>query len=67
MSRMYTQEEYDAVILAHKNMANDKTSGSIEGKLANIENKMDSHFRWTVGLLIGLYPIIFVYILLIFK
>jgi hypothetical protein len=65
MSRMYTQEEFDAAILANKNKFNDP--GSIEGKLNNIEYKMDSYYRWTVGLLIGLYPIIFVYILFIFK
>ena len=65
MSKMYTQEEFDAEILANKNKFNDPES--IEGKLKNIEYKMDSHFRWTVGLLIGLYPIIFVYILFIFK
>jgi len=62
---MYTQEEFDAAILANKNKFNDPES--IEGKLKNIEYKMDSCFRWTVGLLIGLYPIIFVYILFIFK
>ena len=65
MSRMYTQEEFDAAILANKNRFNDPES--IEGKLKGIECKMDSHFRWTAGLLIGLYPIIFVYILFIFK
>ncbi len=67
MSRIYTQEEYDAAILAHKNIGIDNPLESIEGKLADIEKTMDSHFRWTVGLLIGLYPIIFIYILLIFK
>lgn len=67
MSRMYTQEEYDAAILAHKSIGIDKPLESIEGKLADIENTMDSHFRWTVGLLTGLYLIIFVYILFIFK
>lgn len=65
MSKIYTQEEFDAAILASKNKFNEPES--IEGKLKSIECKMDFHFRWTVGLLIGLYPIIFVYILFIFK
>ena len=67
MSRMYTQEEYDAAILAHKNVAMDGFSVSIEEELADIKKTIDSTFRWTRGLLIGLYPLIFVYILFIFK
>lgn len=62
MSRMYTQEEVDAAILY-----NSKSPESIESKLKNIEYKMDSHFRWIAGLLIGLYPIMFAYIFLMFK
>lgn len=42
MSKMYTQEEFDAAILANKNKFNDPES--IEGKLKNIEYKMDSCF-----------------------
>jgi len=64
---MYTQEEYDAAILAHKNVAMDGFSVSIEGELADIKKTMDSTFRWTRVLLIGLYPLIFVYILFILK
>lgn len=67
MSRIYTQEEYDAAILAHKNIGIDESLESIEGALASLKKTMNSSFRWTMALLIGLYPVIFVYMWLILK
>lgn len=45
---MYTQEQMDIVVLKTQQTGIMKT-------LERLEQKVDSHFHWTVGLMFGLY------------
>jgi len=45
---MYTQDQMDIVVLKTQTTGIMKT-------LERLEQKVDSHFHWTVGLMFGLY------------
>lgn len=58
---MYTQDQMDITIL--KNNQNgfikslERIEGSINSRLDRIEQKVDSHFHWTLGLIFGVYAL----------
>jgi hypothetical protein len=47
---MYTQEQMDIEVLKTQNTGVMKT-------LERLEQKVDSHFHWTMGLMFGLYTL----------
>ncbi len=47
-AQMYTQEQMDIVVLKTQTTGIMKT-------LERLEQKVDSHFHWTMGLMFGLY------------
>lgn len=52
---MYTQEQLDAELLKHNQGDLSSILERIEAKFDKIERKIDSHFCWMVGLMLGLY------------
>ena len=49
-AQMYTQEQLDIELLKQKN-------STFEQALSRIEQKVDSHFHWMLGCIIGLYGV----------
>jgi hypothetical protein len=47
---MYTQEQLDIELIKQKN-------STFEQTLIRIEQKVDSHFHWMLGCILGLYGI----------
>lgn len=52
---IYTQEQLDIAILKNNQNNIAKTLEKIEGHFDKLEQKVDSHFHWMMGLMFGLY------------
>jgi len=48
MSKFYTKEQLEIALLKQKN-------STFEQSLIRIEQKVDSHFHWMLGTILGLY------------
>ena len=53
---MYTQEQMDIAILKNNQGNLSKMLERIEGRFDKLEQKVDSHFHWTLGWIFGMYP-----------
>lgn len=56
---MYTQDQMDIAILKHNQsslmQSLERIENSINTRLDRLDQKVDSHFHWTLGLIFGLY------------
>ena len=52
---IYTQEQLDIELLKYRNSNIERTLERIDSRLDNLEQKVDSHFHWTLGLIFGMY------------
>lgn len=55
MSVTYTQEQLDIALLKNDQSTISKTLDRIESRLNSLEQKVDSHYHWMIGCIIGLY------------
>lgn len=58
-SQMYTQEQLEIELLKNNQSALMKSleriETSINSRLDKLDQKVDSHFHWTLGLIFGMY------------
>lgn len=54
-NKIYTQEQLDLELMKNNQSNLSKTLERIESTFHRLEQKVDSHFHWTVGLMFGLY------------
>ncbi len=52
---LYTQEQLDIELLKNEQSTISKTLDRIDGRLDKIDQKVDSHFHWTLALIFGMY------------
>lgn len=52
---MYTQEQLDLELMKNNQSNLSKTLERIEHAFQRLEQKVDSHFHWTLGLIFGMY------------
>ncbi len=61
-AQMYTQEQMDIALLKNNQSGFMQSLGRIENsintRLDRLDQKVDSHFHWTLGLIFGLYGIV---------
>ncbi len=57
MKAKYTQEQFDIAILQSQHEAMQVTLDRIEKNMNDGFGKMDSHFKWTLGMILGLYAV----------
>lgn len=51
----YTQEQMDIALMKKDQGMISKTLDRIDARLDRMEQKVDSHFHWTLGLIFGMY------------
>lgn len=53
--KLYTQEQVDIEIIKNNQSHQVRIFNDLTQLLHRLEQKVDSHFHWTVGLMFGLY------------
>lgn len=56
-SALYTQEQMDLALIKNDQGTIAKTLEKIDFRLDRLEQKVDSHFHWTMGLIFGVYAL----------
>lgn len=54
-SPIYTQEELEIALLKNNQNHVFKILERLDGRFDRLEQKFDSHFHWTLGLIFGMY------------
>lgn len=52
---MYTKEQLDIAILQQQCSSIEKLIERVDSRMERVEQKVDSHFHWTLGLIFGMY------------
>lgn len=52
---VYTQEQMDVALMKKDMGSISKTLERMDSRLDRLEQKVDSHFHWTLGLIFGVY------------